>query len=156
MSDEHPNALPVRGASAIGVVVAAHAPIATAMLDAATRIVGPEAAGGVVALDVDSEATTSVDAVTEAVKSAQNGEGVVILADLFGGTAANLALAHLGDGKIEVVTGVNLAMLIDVLTNRSRAASPNWLAGRASDAAKKSVVVASDLLGASPVESAVG
>ncbi|MCP4500862.1 MAG: PTS fructose transporter subunit IIA [Deltaproteobacteria bacterium] len=129
----------------IGIVVAAHAPLATALVRTVTTIV-PNAQLLAVDLVPSQDADGALSLMDEAVKAADLGNGVLVLADLFGGTAANLALSQLGDGKVEVLTGANLAMVLDAVTHASSAVSAGKLALRAAKAAESSVVVASALL----------
>lgn len=129
----------------IGVVVAAHAPLASALVRTVMTIM-PEASLSAVDLDPHQDANGALQLISEAVAMADEGDGVLVLADLFGGTAANLALSQLGDGDVEVVTGANLAMALDAVTHRDRSTSAADLAKRAARAAQSSVVVASSLL----------
>jgi PTS system mannose-specific IIA component len=134
----------------IGIVVAAHAPLASALVDTARQTVGPDlmAAGPVRYVDVDSgaDAATSFERISQAVRDADAGGGVLLLADLFGGSASNVALAYLGEAQLEVVTGANLAMVLEALQRREQTPDPAALALRVADAAQQSVVVASTLL----------
>lgn len=134
----------------IGIVVAAHAPLASALVDTARQTVGPElmSEGPVHFVDVDSgaDAATSFERISQAVRDADAGCGVLLLADLFGGSASNVALAYLGEAQLEVVTGANLAMLLEALQRRPKQRDPAALASRVAEAAKQSVVVASTLL----------
>jgi len=104
----------------VGLVVATHGSLAEALLETAAGIVGPVERA--VAVSVD--ANTSVDEArarlaTAIHKVGEDGEGVLVLTDMFGGTPANLALTFL-DEQIEVVTGVNLPMLMKLATTRSQ------------------------------------
>jgi PTS system mannose-specific IIA component len=71
---------------------------------------------------------------------------VLVLADLFGGSAANVALSQLGEDRVEVVTGANLAMVLEAATYAVRGVSLAELASRVADAARTSVVVAGHLI----------
>jgi PTS system mannose-specific IIA component len=137
-------------ASSIGIVVAAHAPLASALVETARQILGDEmcALGPVRHVDVESgaDAASTFETVSDAIRAADRGRGVLLLADLFGGTAANVALAYLGEEQLEVVTGANLAMLLEALQRRGRTADAQLLARKVADAAGQSVVVASALL----------
>ena len=104
----------------VGLVVATHGSLAEALLETAAGIVGPVERA--VAVSVD--ANTSVDEArarlaTAIHKVGEDGEGVLVLTDMFGGTPANLALTFLEE-QIEVVTGVNLPMLMKLATTRSQ------------------------------------
>jgi PTS system mannose-specific IIA component len=137
-------------AQTIGIVVAAHAPLASSLVETARQILGEEPflIGPVGHVDVASgaDAASTFDTISTAIRQADRGRGVLLLADLFGGTAANVALAYLGEEQLEVVTGANLAMLLEALQRRTRVADAQLLARKVADAAGQSVVVASALL----------
>ncbi|HET9551546.1 MAG TPA: PTS fructose transporter subunit IIA [Anaeromyxobacteraceae bacterium] len=102
----------------VGLVVATHGGLAAELLHTAEGIVGPIERCAAVSVD----AHTSVDEArgrlaTSIHKVGEDGEGVLVLTDMFGGTPANLALTFL-DEQIEVVTGVNLPMLLKLATSR--------------------------------------
>ncbi|HUJ89659.1 MAG TPA: hypothetical protein VLX12_05635, partial [Syntrophorhabdales bacterium] len=78
-------------------------------------------------------------------KSVNSGEGAIILTDMFGGTPSNISLSFLETGKVEVVTGVNLPMLIKVVTYR-RDKVLSELAGFISSYGKKNIYLATDVL----------
>ncbi len=128
----------------IGLVIAAHAPLATGLKEAALRIHGRP--HPVLVVDIEGQ-KVPYEAVAEAARQADQGHGVLILADLFGGTAANLAIAQLGDNRVEVVTGANLAMAIEALSYAGRSSTVKELADKVAGAAKSSVVIAGELLG---------
>ena len=103
----------------IGVVVCTHANLGAALLDAATMILGElEAAESVTVMPGES-GEDIVDKLAEAIKLVDKGDGVVILCDMFGGTPSNVSLTQLGDA-VEVVTGVNLPMLLKLSTCRTQ------------------------------------
>ena len=104
----------------VGIVVATHGQLAAELIRTAEGIVGPVL--GAVAISVDS--ATSVEEArarlaTAIHKVGADGEGVLVLTDMFGGTPANLALTFL-DEQIEVVTGVNLPMLMKLAGTRGK------------------------------------
>ncbi|MCK9229476.1 MAG: PTS sugar transporter subunit IIA [Syntrophales bacterium] len=102
----------------IGVIVITHGNLGRELIRAAELIKGEMK--GVLPVSVD--ATKSVEdlkkEITTVLKKADSGEGVLILTDLFGGTPSNISLSFLKKNKIEVVTGVNLPMLLKVPTLR--------------------------------------
>jgi len=102
----------------IGVVVVAHYRLGEEFLQA-LRLIVPDASGFEA---VSVEPKQSVDemraAIAEAIDRVDRGEGVLILTDMFGGTPSNIALSFLGERRVEVVTGVNLPMLIKLATLR--------------------------------------
>lgn len=102
----------------IGLVVAAHQDLGPALVRAAEGIVG--AMEQVAALSVNYEEDTAVAGarIEEAIRRLDSGEGVLVLTDMFGGTPTNLALPFLDPDRVEVVTGVNLPMLLKAQTAR--------------------------------------
>lgn len=98
----------------IGVVVVAHDQIADAMLDAAKKIITDFK--NVLALGIDSNAPVEKNRqlIADAIAQVDKGDGVLLMTDLFGGTPTNLCLAFLSPGKYEVISGLNLPMLIKV------------------------------------------
>jgi PTS system mannose-specific IIA component len=134
---------------AIGVVGAAHAPLASALCDTARRILADAALGDDLAFVEVSDHASAAEAfndVAAAIRAADQGRGVLLLADLFGGSAANIALGCLGEAQVEVVTGVNLAMILEALSQRRAEPGASQIALRVAEAAQQSVVVASALL----------
>ena len=98
----------------IGVVLTSHCNLAEEMLTTAELIVGPLKACRVVSMDPHQAVDILVGQLKEAVRAVDQGEGVLILTDLFGGTPANISLSLLGP-KVEVVCGMNLPMLIKLI-----------------------------------------
>ncbi len=96
----------------IGVVVAAHGSLAQELVQTTGFIVGEQE--NVVALTVDPSRSVEEmkQAIKKAIKEVDTGDGILILTDMFGGTPANMSLSFLEEGKVEVITGVNLPMLI--------------------------------------------
>jgi PTS system mannose-specific IIA component len=135
----------------VGLVVATHGELAAALVGTAESIVGPLARAAAISID----ASTSVEEARSRLSGAihevgADGEGVLVLTDMFGGTPANLALTFL-DEQIEVVTGVNLPMLLKLATTRG-----NGLAAAAELATaqgQKNITLASALLRASTQKS---
>jgi PTS system mannose-specific IIA component len=132
----------------VGVVVAAHAPIGSALVAAAHEITGHDDTVVVIDLSRSDDHHVAFERVRAAVAEADQGEGVLLLADLFGGSAANIALAQLDRAAVEVVTGLNLAMLLEALEGQRARHAVHALADRCADAARASIVVAADLLDA--------
>ncbi len=102
----------------VGLVVATHGQLAAELLRTAESIVGPVAGSASVSIDSSSPVEEARARLATAIhKVGADGEGVLVLTDMFGGTPANLALTFL-DEQIEVVTGVNLPMLMKLATSR--------------------------------------
>lgn len=101
-----------------GVLVVAHYRLGEELLQA-LRLIVPESRGfGAVSVDPKQSVDELRAAIAEAIDRLDEGSGVLILTDMFGGTPSNIALSFLGERKIEVVTGVNLPMLIKLATSR--------------------------------------
>lgn len=96
----------------IGVVVVAHGGLAHEFLKTTESIVGPLENFTAVSLQGDWEADQARQAIQEAIRKVDKGDGVLLLTDLFGGTPSNICLSFLEDGNVEVISGVNLPMLI--------------------------------------------
>ena len=135
----------------VGVVVAAHAPLAGALVQTAQRIVGTQLPGPAITIEPveiqpDDAPAELFNKVAEAIRRADQSAGVLVLADLFGGSAANVALSQLGDEKVEVVTGANLAMVLEAVGQARRHKPLHEIAARSAESARSSVVVAGELL----------
>jgi PTS system mannose-specific IIA component len=96
----------------VGVVVVTHGQLATELLNAAEMIVGDLPRFQAVSIGWHDDVTVARGAIEQAIRKVDGGSGVLLLTDMFGGTPANLGLAFMESGRVEVVTGVNLPMLI--------------------------------------------
>ncbi|MEE2757394.1 MAG: hypothetical protein VYA30_12135 [Myxococcota bacterium] len=103
----------------IGVVICTHSNLAPALLDAATMIVGTFENSASVTVQTGDSGEKIVDELTEAIKVVERGSGTIVLCDMFGGTPSNVSLSLLSQ-DIEVVTGVNLPMLLKLFTCRDK------------------------------------
>ncbi|MEC8425587.1 MAG: PTS sugar transporter subunit IIA, partial [Myxococcota bacterium] len=103
----------------IGVVLFTHGSVASALRDTAETILGPLPGFGAVDLPADSDRETAWAALDGAVRAVDKGDGVLLLVDMFGGTPSNLALARLAEQDAEVLTGVNLAMVLRAARKRA-------------------------------------
>jgi len=98
----------------IGVVVVTHGQLASELLNAAETIVGDLPRFAAVSIGWHEDTQDAREEISQAVDRVQQGDGVLILTDMFGGTPANLAMTFLSEQKVEVLTGVNLPMLIKI------------------------------------------
>ena len=128
----------------VGIIVVSHADHGSAMLRTAEFILGPLSDCSSISVDVAHEVSETVRRLDDAAQRLDKGAGVIILTDMFGGTPTNLALSLLGSHKVEVVTGVNLPMLLKVFTSRDK--ELNELARIAGEAGAKGIVVAGSML----------
>jgi PTS system mannose-specific IIA component len=132
-------------APSVGVVVVTHGLLATELLNAAEAIVGDLPRFTAVSIGWHDDVTVATDAMARAIERVDSGAGVLLLTDMFGGTPSNLSMTFLQAGKVEVVTGVNLPMLIKLA--RAVSAGDVLVAARAIAAdGREAIRVASDLL----------
>ena len=132
--------------SVIGALIVTHGKLAYELLNAAqkieTNVSGVEA--------VPLEWTDTVDEAREKIRQAldriNNGSGVIIFTDMFGGTPSNISLSFLEKGRVEIVTGVNLPMVVKFATLAQDATDVATLAHVISEKGSKAIRVASDLL----------
>jgi PTS system mannose-specific IIA component len=129
----------------VGVVVASHGNLAAELLRTAEGIVGPLARASAVTVDATVSMEEARARLGRAIAEADGGEGVLVLTDLFGGTPANIALTFL-DGGVEVVTGVNLPMVVKLATLRGEGLALAQLAAAIAAYGQKNVTLASELL----------
>ena len=129
----------------IGVVVVTHGQLATELVNAAETIVGDMPAFAAVSIGWHEDTEDARHEIEQAVVRVDKGSGVLILTDMFGGTPSNLAMSFLVHGKVEVITGVNLPMLIK-LVNLPEQADLLAAAHAMREQGRNAIWVASDLL----------
>ena len=100
----------------IGGVIVSHGQLGEELIRTAEMIVGKIANITAVSIDVTTDVETSREQIRRAIQTVNNGAGVIIFTDMFGGTPSNISLSFLENGLVEVVTGVNLAMLLQLST----------------------------------------
>jgi PTS system mannose-specific IIA component len=129
----------------IGLLIVTHCDLGKELLNAAEFIVGRIEAVDTIAITETSGTDLLRKKIEAKVSALDKGNGVLILTDMFGGTPSNLSLSFLKEGKIEVLTGVNLPMIIAIVQNR-----PNFkvtaLAEKAQEAGRMGISLASKLL----------
>ena len=129
----------------IGVVVVTHGQLATELLNAAETIVGDLPRFAAVSIGWHDDTEDARAEIDQAIGRVDEGAGVLILTDMFGGTASNLAMSFLSQGKVEVITGVNLPMLIK-LANLLEQSDLLASAREMREHGRNAIWVASDLL----------
>jgi PTS system mannose-specific IIA component len=129
----------------IGLVLVTHGRLAEEFLRALEHIVGPQKNVAVVCIEPDDDMEIRRQEIIDKVKAAEDGDGVVLLTDMFGGTPSNLAISVLEQGKVEVVAGMNLPMLIKLASVRGKEPLQRSVA-QAQEAGRKYINVASQLL----------
>jgi PTS system mannose-specific IIA component len=128
----------------VGLVIVCHEDMGAELIRAAEMIVGRIEAVESVSVKQESAPETLRDRIQSAIKKVDRKRGVMLFTDMFGGTPSNIALAFLGD-SVEVVSGVNLSMVIKFANHRDEKTLQE-LAILAQDAARKSIVIASQML----------
>lgn len=96
----------------IGLVLVTHGRLAEEFRNAVEHVVGPQQQFETVSIGADDDMEQRRRDIVDAVQRTDSGTGVVVLTDMFGGTPSNLAISVMDAGRIEVIAGVNLPMLI--------------------------------------------
>lgn len=130
----------------IGMVLVTHGNLAREFVHAMEHVVGPQEAVETVCIGPNDDMEVRRDEIAGAIKQVDSGSGVIILTDLFGGTPSNLAISLLDAGRVEVIAGINLPMLIRLAGARKKA-DVVTAAHAARDAGKSYITVASEFLG---------
>lgn len=129
----------------IGIIIVAHGKYGAAILRTAEEILGPQSDCVSISVDVAHDVEESVRRLNDAAERLNAGGGVIVLTDMFGGTPSNIALSLPKKYRAEIVTGVNLPMLLKVFENRGSAGLED-LANMAGEAGKRGIVVAGEML----------
>ncbi|MBW2609176.1 MAG: PTS sugar transporter subunit IIA [Deltaproteobacteria bacterium] len=129
----------------IGLLIVTHCDLGREFLNAAEFIVGSMEAVDVISITQTSDTEEIRKNIERKIKALNKGRGVLILTDMFGGTPSNISLAFLKEEKVEVLTGVNLPMVIAIAQNRSDLTLKE-LAEKAQEAGKTSISMAGKLL----------
>lgn len=130
----------------IGLVLVAHGHLATEFRAALEHVVGPQKQVASVSIGPEDDMEQRRQDIIDAVKAVDSGTGVVVLTDMFGGTPSNLAISVMNGGKIEVIAGINLPMLIKLASVRD-AANLEQAVAQAQEAGRKYIYIASRVLG---------
>jgi len=127
-----------------GLVVVTHAGLATSLIAAVSMITGASDCSEAVELHANDPADGLVARIREALERV-GGDGAIIMTDMFGGTPSNAAMSFLKEGKVEVVTGVNLPMMVEYFSRRERMTLEE-LCGSLQRCGRESVIVAGEFL----------
>ena len=131
----------------IGLVVVTHGLLAKEFRAAVEHIVGPQEHFETVSIGAEDDMEQRRQDIVDAVASADAGHGVIIVTDMFGGTPSNLAISVMDAGRVEVVAGMNLPMLIKLSSIRAGNDMADSLS-EAQNAGRKYINVASQILSA--------
>lgn len=130
----------------IGLVLVTHGSLATEFIVAMEHVVGPQQQIEAICIGPEDDMEVRRADISAAVERVNDGDGVILLTDLFGGTPSNLAISLLRAGTIEVIAGVNLPMLIRLESAR-KVMDVRQAVAAAREAGQKYISVASELLG---------
>lgn len=130
----------------IGITIVTHRQLGDALIDAAGFILGskPDAVVSI-SIDINEKVDALRSDIAKAIKKVHQDQGVLILTDMFGGTPSNLSYSFLEEGKVEVISGVNLPILIKAVGSREKMALTD-LAVHLETYGKKSISMASGIL----------
>jgi len=129
----------------IGMVLVTHGRLAEELIAALEHVVGPQPNVNAVCIGPDDDMEQRRKEILESVASAEEGDGVVLLTDMFGGTPSNLAISVMDKAKVEVIAGVNLPMLIKLASVRKTDTLSDAVQS-AQEAGRKYINIASQLL----------
>ena len=129
----------------IGLVLVTHGQLANQFVAAMEHVVGPQAQVVSICIGPDDDMEKRRQDILEAVDAVNQGDGVILLTDMFGGTPSNLAISIMDKAKVEVIAGINLPMLIKLASVRE-AASLADAVEQAQESGRKYISVASKVL----------
>ncbi|NCO60053.1 MAG: PTS sugar transporter [Deltaproteobacteria bacterium CG_4_8_14_3_um_filter_51_11] len=129
----------------VGLLIISHCDLGQEFLRAAELILGSLDAAAAISISQNTDSEDILKAISEKIKVLDKGNGVLVLTDMFGGTPSNLSMPFLKEGKVEVLTGVNLPMVIAVAQDRDRL-SLSELGEKGIEAGKRSIALAGSLL----------
>ena len=130
----------------IGILVVTHSRLGEALLEAAEFILGSRPQGAVsVSIDLNQNVDRLREKVAAGLKKVSQDQGVLILTDMFGGTPSNISYSFLEEGRVEVLSGVNLPVLVQALDHRGKMPISE-LAASLEAFGRKSITLASSIL----------
>lgn len=129
----------------IGMVLVTHGRLADEFVAALEHVVGPQENIRAICIGPDDDMEQRRQDILNSARAVDDGDGVVLLTDMFGGTPSNLAISVMETAKVEVIAGINLPMLIKLASVRSTATLADAVA-EAQEAGRKYINIASSLL----------
>lgn len=129
----------------IGLVIVTHGGLASEFLSAMEHVVGPQRGVAAICIGPDDDMERRRRDIVDAAAAVNDGDGVILLTDMFGGTPSNLAISVLDKANVEVIAGVNLPLLIKLASVRKTEPLATAVAS-AQEAGRKYINVASGLL----------
>ena len=129
----------------IGIIIVTHGNLALELKSAMEHILGIQKNIEVISIKPDDDLEIKKSALEESIKKVDEENGVIILTDMFGGTPSNLAISLLKIGKVEIISGVNLPMLIKLIGLRD-SNDLQKVATESKESAQKYISIASEIL----------
>ena len=129
----------------IGMVLVTHGRLAEEFISALEHVVGPQSRIAAVCIGADDDMEARRQDILDRVAETDDGSGVVLLTDMFGGTPSNLAISVMDKAPVEVIAGINLPMLIKLASLRENGQLDDVVT-RAQEAGRKYINIASHLL----------
>ena len=130
----------------IGIILVTHGDLARHFIDAMEHVVGPQTQISAICIGPNDDMEQRRKDISDAIAEVDTGSGAVMLTDLFGGTPSNLAISLLEAGRIEVIAGINLPMLIR-LAGARKSMGVTDAVHAAQEAGRNYITVASEFLG---------
>lgn len=131
----------------IGLIIIAHTNLAEALVNTIEHILGPQKNVVSIGIGESDSVDNKYSDLLAAINKVDQGAGVIIVTDMFGGTPSNLAVSVLGEQKIEVIAGVNVPLLLKFFQLRTVTLPLSEIAFQCQDCGQKYIKVASALLG---------
>ena len=129
----------------IGIIIVTHGNLALELKSAMEHILGAQKNIEVICISSDDDLDERKKDIEGSIKKIGNNNGIVMLTDMFGGTPSNLAISFLKTGKIEIISGVNLPMLVKLIGLRD-SNDFNGVVQETKDSAQKYISIASEIL----------
>ena len=129
----------------IGIIIVTHGNLALELKSAMEHILGIQKNIEIISIKSDDDLEIKKSALEESIKKVDEENGVIILTDMFGGTPSNLAISLLKIGKVEIISGVNLPMLIKLVGLRD-SNDLQKVATESKESAQKYISIASEIL----------
>ena len=130
----------------IGMILVTHGNLADEFVNAMEHVVGKQDAVETVCIGPSDDMEERRSDIADAIAKVDSGSGVVVLTDLFGGTPSNLAISLMEAGKVEVIAGINLPMLVRLACARAKLDLAETVSS-ARDAGQNYITIASEFLG---------
>jgi len=131
----------------IGLVLVTHGKLADEFRSAIEHVVGPQEQVATICIGPDDDIEQRRNDIVDAIRNVDSGKGVILLTDMFGGTPSNLAISVMEQNRVEVIAGMNLPLLIKLVSVRKEHAMQDALI-EAQDSGRKYIHVASHVLAA--------